>query len=99
MGVFVDHCLCEDCGGGGVVIGDVVGFGGDLFGELCFYVLVGVVEFDLMGDRHVVVGDHWRVELLVDHYVVVFGVEGDFYGVGELVDVVLERVVGVGVEC
>src|SRR5581483_6619972 len=39
-------------GGGGAVAGDIVGLGGDFFGELSTHVLEGVLQLDFLGDRH-----------------------------------------------
>src|SRR5699024_4087444 len=53
----LDQGLGEDGGGGGAVARDVVGLLGDLHHQLGADLLVGIVEFDLLGDRHAVVGD------------------------------------------
>ena len=63
----VDHRLGEHGGGGGAVAGDVVGLGGDFLHQLGAHVLERVVELDLLGDRHAVVGDGRGAELLVEH--------------------------------
>ena len=80
-----DHRLGEHGGGGGAVTGDVVGLGGDFLHQLGAHVLEGVVELDLLGDGHAVVGDGRGAELLVEHDVAAAGPEGDLDRVGELV--------------
>ena len=45
-----------------------------------------VVQFDLFGDGHAVVGDQRSAELLVQHDVAALGAEGDLNSIGELVD-------------
>ena len=52
---------------------DVVGLGRDLLDELRALVLEDVLELDLPGDRHAVVGDGRRTELLVEHHVLALG--------------------------
>jgi hypothetical protein len=86
-----DDRLGEHGGGGGAVAGDVVGLGGDLAHELGALVLEDVLELDLTGDGHAVVGDRRRAELLVEHDVAALRAERDLDGVGEDVDAALER--------
>ena len=86
-----DHRLGQDGRGRRAVTGDVVGLGRDLLGELRPEVLVRVVELDLLGDGHAVVGDRRRAPLLVDHDVAALGPEGDLDDVGEGVDAALQR--------
>ena len=76
------------------VTGDVVGLLGDLLDELGADLLVGVLELDLLGDGHAVVGDRRRAPLLVEHHVATLGAEGDLDGVGELVHSPLEAAPG-----
>ena len=78
--------LGEQRGGGGAVAGDVVGLDGDLLDELGAHVLERVLELDLLGDGHAVVGDGRRAELLLEHDVTALRAERDLDGVGELVD-------------
>ena len=86
--------LAQDGGGRRAVTGDVVGLGGDLLGELRADVLERVVQLDVLGDRHAVVGDRRRAELLLEDDVAALGAEGDLDGVGEGVDAVLQGVAG-----
>ena len=90
----LDEGLGQHGGGGGAVAGDVVGLGGDLLHQLGAHVLEGVVELDLAGDRHAVVGDGGRAQLLVEDDVAALGAERDLDGVGELVDARLEAAPG-----
>ncbi len=94
----LDDGLGEDGRGGGAVAGDVVGLGGDLFGELGADVLEGLVELDVFGDGDAVIGDGGGAELLVEDDVAPLGAERDLHGVGEGVDPVLERLPGLLVE-
>ena len=94
----VDHGLGQHGRGRGAVTGDVVGLGRDLLGELRAEVLVRVLELDLAGDGHAVVGDGGGAPLLVDDDVAALGAERHLDGVGEAVHAALERPPGVLVE-
>ena len=61
----VDERLREHGRGRRAVTGDVVGLGRDRLDQLRAEVLVRVVELDLAGDRHAVVGDDRGAEGLV----------------------------------
>jgi len=87
----VDDCLGEHRGGGGAVTRDVVGLGGGLLEQLGAHVLEWVLQLDLLGDGHAVIGDRGWAELLVEHHVAALGTERDLDGVGERVDTALER--------
>jgi hypothetical protein len=63
-----------------------------LLHQLHAHVLDLVAQFDLLGDGHAVFGDGRRAELLLDDDIAALGAEGDFDGVGELVDATPERV-------
>ncbi|MPM57556.1 hypothetical protein SDC9_104378 [bioreactor metagenome] len=52
-----DDGLSQEGGGGGAVAGHVVGLGGHFLHQLGAHVLEGVLELDLLGDGHAVVGD------------------------------------------
>ena len=93
-----DERLGQHGGGGGAVAGDVVGLGGDLLHQLGAHVLERVVELDLTGDGHAVVGDGGGAELLLEHDVAALRAEGDLDGVGQLVDAGLEAAAGLVVE-
>src|SRR6476661_4789414 len=94
----LDHGLGEHGRGRRAVTGDVVGLGRDLLGELGAEVLVGVLELDLAGDGHAIVGDRGGAPLLVDDHVAALGPEGHLDGVRERVDTALQRLARVVVE-
>ena len=87
----VHERLGQHGGGGGAVTGDVVGLGGDLLDQLGAHVLERVLELDLLGDGHAVVGDGRGAALLVEDDVAALRAEGDLDGVGQLVHAGLER--------
>ena len=80
------HRLGQHGRGGGAVAGDVVGLGRGLLEHLGAHVLERVLELDLLGDRHAVVGDRRRAPLLVDGDVAAARAERDLDGVGQGVD-------------
>ena len=85
-----DHRVGEDDGGRRAVTGDVVGLGRDFLDELRAHVLEGVLELDVAGDRHPVVGDGGRPELLVQDDVPTLWAERHPDRVGQAVDAALE---------
>ena len=93
-----DHGPGEDGGGGGAVTGDVVGLLGHLLDELGADLLVGVLEVDLLGDGHAVLGDRGGAPLLVEHDVAALRAERDSNGVGQLVHAGFEAAAGLFVE-
>ena len=73
------------------VAGDVVGRRGDLAHQLGALVLEDVLDLDLTRDRHAVVRDRRRAELLVEHDVAAARAERHLDRVGDRVDALLER--------
>ncbi len=94
----VDHRPGQHGGGGGAVTGDVVGLLGDFLDQLGADLLVRVLELDLLGDRHAVVGDRGGAPLLLEHDVAALRAERDADGVGELVHARLEATASLLVE-
>ena len=95
---FADDRLREHRRGGRAVAGDVVGLGSDFLDELRAHVLERVGQLDFLGDRHAVVGDRRRTELLVEDDVAALRSERHLDGVGEDVGAALERAPRVLVE-
>jgi hypothetical protein len=95
---FAHDRLGQHGGGGGAVAGDVGGLGGDFLDELGAHVLVGVVQFDFLGDGHAVLGHDGRAEGLGEHDVAALGSEGHLHRVGEFVDAALEGFASILVE-
>jgi hypothetical protein len=86
LGAFADDRLGENGRGGGAVAGRVVGLGGHFAHHLGAHVLELVLELDLLGDRHAVLGRARRAERLLDDDVAALGTERHLHGVGENVD-------------
>src|SRR4051812_24126587 len=92
------ECLGEDGGGRRAVTRDVVGLLRYLFDELRADLLVGVLELDLLGDGHTIVGDRGGAPLLLQDDVAALGAERHLDGVSELVHATLEGATRVLVE-
>jgi hypothetical protein len=78
-----DDRLRQHRGGGGAVAGDVVGLGGRFLQKLGAHVLEGVLQLDLLGHGHAVVGDGGRAPLLVQRDVAALGAQRGLHGVGQ----------------
>ena len=89
-----DDGLSQQGGGGGTVAGHVVGLGGNFLDDLSAHVLEGVVQLDLLGNAHTVVGDEGSAKLLIQHHVAALGTHGDLHGISQLVDATLQSVTG-----
>ena len=90
--------LGQDGGGGRAVAGDVGGLAGDLLDHLGAHVLVLVLELDLLGDGHAVLGDRGRAERLLDDDVAAARAERHLDGAGQLRHPALHRLAGFLVE-
>ena len=95
---FMDDRLGEDDGGGGAVTGHVVGLGRRFLEQLRAHVGEVVVELDLLGDGHAVVGDGRRALFLVEGDVAALGTERGLDRVGEDVDAGFQGLTSLGVE-
>src|SRR5688572_22719086 len=90
--------LGQHGGGGGAVTRDVVGLLRDLLDELGPDLLVRVLELDLLGDAHTIVGDGGGAPLLLEYDVAATGTERHLHGVGEGVHSPLEATARLFVE-
>ncbi len=77
--------LSEDRCGGGPVTGGVTGLAGHFADQLSTHVLIRVLQFDFFRDRHTVLGDGRRPELLVQNRIPALRTECRLDGVGKLV--------------
>ena len=80
----IDRLRQHGCGGRAVT-GGIRGLARDLADHLCAHVLERVLEIDLLGHRHAVLGDGGGAELLVEDDVTSLGTEGHLHCVGQLV--------------
>ena len=79
----------------GAVTGNIVGLLGDFLDQLGADLLPRVLELDLLGDGHAIVGDRGGAPLLLEYHVPALGAEGYLHGVGELVHTAFEAAPGV----
>ena len=77
--------------GGRAVAGVVVGLRRHLAHHLRTHVGDRILQLDLLGDGHAVLGDLRSAELLVDDDVATFGAERDLHGVRQRVDTLFEH--------
>jgi hypothetical protein len=71
---------------------------GDILDHLGAHVLELVLENDLLGDGHAVLGDARRAIRLVENDIAPLGAEGDPDRVGKCVDAFQHAVAGIGTE-
>ena len=83
--------LREHGGGGGAVARGVRRLARDFADHLRAHVLERILQVDFLGDRHAVLGDGRRSELLVEDDVAALGAERDLHRVGQLVDAAQDR--------
>ena len=81
---FPDDRVGEDRRGSGAVPRLIGGLRGDLAHHLCAHVLELVVEFDLLGDGHTILGNTRRAKRLVEHDIPAFRAERDSHRVGRM---------------
>jgi hypothetical protein len=86
----VDDGLGQNGGGRRAIAGHVVGLGGGFLEQLRAHVGEGVFEFDVLSDRHAIVGDGGGAELLVEGDVAALGAEGRLDGVGDGINASLQ---------
>ncbi len=86
LGALTVDGLGQHSGGGGAVTGHVGGLAGNFLHQLCAHVLELVLQLDLFGNGHAVLGDQGGAEGLLDDHVAAFGAQGYLDGVGQCVD-------------
>src|SRR6202007_1154856 len=77
------------------VTGNVVGLLRYFLDQLGTDLLPRVLELDLLGDGHAIVGDRGCAPPLLESHVPALGAEGYLHGVGELIHAALEAAPGV----
>ncbi len=91
---FAEDGLREHGRRGRAVAGNIGSLGSDFADHLRAHVLEGVLQFDFLRNRHAVLGDDRRAELLFDHRVAALGAEGDLHCVSESVHAAQNRLAG-----
>src|SRR6202035_3977483 len=77
------------------VTGNVVGLLRYFLDQLGTDLLPRVLELDLLGDGHAIVGDRGGAPLLLENHIPTLAAEGYLHGVGKLVHAALEAAPGV----
>ena len=90
-----DHSLCQNGCSGGAVACCIVGLGGNFTHQLCAHVLKLVLQLDLLGNSHAIVGDDRCAELFAQHHIAALGAQGDLNGVCQGVDTGTQCLAGV----
>jgi hypothetical protein len=98
LAAFAEDRLGEHSGCGGAVTGVVGSLRSDFLHHLRAHVLELVVEFDLLGNGHAVLGDGGGAKALLDHHIAALGTEGDLNGIGEGVDATQHLLAGFGIK-
>ena len=93
------QCLRQQGRGGGTVTGCVVGLGGDLLHQLCAHVLEGVLQLDILGDGHAVIGDEGCAVFFIQHHIAALGSQCDLDGIRQLIDARLQCLAGLLAVC
>ncbi len=83
---FAEDGLGQHGGRRGAVAGYVGSLRRNLAHHLRAHVLERILQLDFLCNRHAVLGDDRRAELLFDHRIAALGAEGDLYRVRESVD-------------
>ncbi len=89
------QCLRQQGGGGGAVAGGIVGLGGNLLHQLRAHVLERIVQFNILGNGHAVVGDKRCAVFLVQHHIASLGAQSDLDSIRQLINTRLQRLAGV----
>src|SRR5882757_6924088 len=72
---FAEDRLCKHGGGGGAVASNVRGLGSNFLDHLCACVLGRILQLDLLGNGHAVLGDRRGTELFLDDDIAALGAE------------------------
>ena len=87
---FVNHSLCQNGSSGGAVTGNIVGFDGYFFNQLCAHIFKRIFQFDVAGNGYTVIGDGRCAEFLFQNNVTAFRTEGYFYSVSQSIYATLQ---------
>src|SRR6187549_2672069 len=83
---FEDDGLSENGGSGRAIAGFIRGVGSDFLHQLRAHVLELVLELDLLGNGHAVLGDRRRAEALLEHGIAALGTQRRLDGIGQDID-------------
>jgi hypothetical protein len=93
-----EDCSSENGSGGGAIASNVIGLAGHLTNKLSTHVLESVLEFNVLGHRHTVLGDLGRTERLVQDGVAALGSESYLHCIGQQIDTYTKQYITMYVE-
>ena len=86
--------LRQQGGGGGAVAGGIVGLGGNFLYQLGAHVLESVLQLNILGNGHAVIGDEGRAIFFIQYYIAALGPQGDLDGIRQLINTRLQCLAG-----
>ena len=86
--------LRQQGGGGGAVAGGVIGLGGNFLYQLGAHVLESVLQLNILGNGHAVIGDEGRAIFFIQYYIAALGPQGDLDGIRQLINTRLQCLAG-----
>ena len=90
----MDDGLGQQGGGGGAVAGHIVGLGGNFAHQSSAHVFKGILQLNLLGDGHAVIGDEGGTVFALEHHIAALGAEGDLDSIGQLVNAGFQSLAG-----
>ena len=96
---FEDERLGQQGSGGGAVTCGVISLDSNGLDQLRAEVFEGLLDVDIAGDGHAVIGDGGATEGLGQHDVAAARAEGDLDGISQRIDAALDSLAGFLVEC
>ena len=82
--------LRQQGSGGGAVARGIVSLGGNLLYQLGAHVLESVLQLNILGNGHTVIGDEGCAVFLVQYHIAALGAQGDLNGICQLVNARLQ---------
>ena len=77
--------LCQNGSGGGAVACQIIGLGSNFLDQLCAHVLKRIVQLDVLGNGHTVVGDQRSAEFLVQNNIAALRTQSYLNRISQLV--------------
>ena len=86
--------LRQQGGGGGAVAGGIIGLGGNFLYQLGAHVLESVLQLNILGNGHAVIGNEGRAIFFIQYYIAALGPQGDLDGIRQLIYTRLQCLAG-----
>ena len=87
----MDHCLRQNGSCGGSVSGHIIGLGSYFLDQLRAHVLKRILQLDLLGDGHTVVGDQRSAKGLIQDNVSSLWSKSYSYGICQFINAYFQR--------